>query len=211
MAVSMYAIAVPTFQKQLTALDAILDKATEYAAAKKIDISVLLTARLYPDMFNLTRQVQLATDFAKAAPARLAGTPVPSFPDTETTMPEIKQRIAKTLALLADVKPEQLNGSETKQLTVNVGGKEVTLTGQDYLLHVSFPNFYFHCATLTTSCGTTALRLASATSFAGKADRLGVRASAADLQLDGRAGITYSDACDNGRSKWRPSLSGLRE
>ena len=147
MAVSMYAIAVPTFQKQLTSLDAILDKATEYAAAKKIDISVLLTARLYPDMFNLTRQVQLATDFAKAAPARLAGTPVPSFPDTETTMPEIKQRIAKTLALLADVKPEQLNGSETKQLTVKVGGKEVTLTGQDYLLHVSFPNFYFHCAT----------------------------------------------------------------
>ena len=103
MAVSMYAIAVPTFQKQLTALDAILDKATEHAAAKKIDISVLLAARLYPDMFNLTRQVQLATDFAKAAPARLAGTPVPSFPDTETTMPEIKQRIAKTLALLADL------------------------------------------------------------------------------------------------------------
>ncbi len=147
MAVSMYDIAIPTFQKQLAGLEAILDKAAEYAAAKKIDIAVLLGSRLYPDMFNLTRQVQLATDFAKAAPARLAGLDVPSFPDTETTLPELKARIAKIQALLAGYKPEQFEGSDTKELTLKLGGNDVTITGRDYLLHVAFPNFYFHCAT----------------------------------------------------------------
>ena len=140
MAVSMYAIAIPTFQKQLASLEAILDKAADYAAAKKIDLAVLLAARLYPDMFNLTRQVQLATGFAKAAPARLAGLDVPSFPDTETTLPELKERLARTQALLAGYKPEQLDGSEAKELTLKLGGQEVTLTGQDYLLHVAARN-----------------------------------------------------------------------
>ena len=147
MAVSMYAIAVPTFQKQLSALEAMLDKAADYAQAKKIDMAVLLGARLYPDMFNLTRQVQLATDFAKATPARLAGLEVPSFPDTETTLPELKERLAKTQAMLAGYKPEQLDGSEARQVTLKLGGNEVTFNGQDYLLHVALPNFYFHCAT----------------------------------------------------------------
>lgn len=147
MAVSMYDIAIPTFQKQLAALEAILDKAADHAAAKKVDIAVLLGSRLYPDMFNLTRQVQLATDFAKAAPARLAGVEVPSFPDTETTLPELKARIAKIQALLAGYKPEQFEGSEAKEVTLKVGGAEVTLSGREYLLHVVFPNFYFHCAT----------------------------------------------------------------
>jgi hypothetical protein len=143
----MYDIAIPTFQKQLAALEAILDKAADYAAAKKIDLAVLLGSRLYPDMFNLTRQVQLATDFAKAAPARLAGLEVPSFPDTETTLPELKQRLARTQELLAGYKPEQLEGSDTRQLTLKIGGQETTVSGCDYLLHVALPNFYFHCAT----------------------------------------------------------------
>jgi hypothetical protein len=143
----MYAIAIPSFQKQLAALEAILDKAADYAEAKKFDLAVLLGARLYPDMFNLTRQVQLATDFAIAAPARLAGLEVPSFPDVETTLPELKERIARTQALLAGYKPEQFDGSETRQVTLKLGGQEVTLSGQDYLLHVALPNFYFHCAT----------------------------------------------------------------
>jgi hypothetical protein len=147
MTVSMYAIAVPTFQKQLGSLDAILDKAAEYAAAKKIDLAVLLGSRLYPDMFNLTRQVQLATDFAKATPARLAGLDVPSFPDTETTLPELKERIARIQTLLASYKPEQFEGAEKRQITQKLGGNDVTLSGQDYLLHVALPNFYFHCAT----------------------------------------------------------------
>jgi uncharacterized protein len=147
MAVSMYDIAIPTFQKQLTGLEAILDKAADYAAAKKVDMAVLLGSRLYPDMFPLTRQVQLATDFAKAAPARLAGVEVPSFPDTETTLPELKARIAKIQALLAGYKPEQFESSETREVKLKVSGADVTLSGREYLLHVAFPNFYFHCAT----------------------------------------------------------------
>ena len=147
MPISMYAIAVPTFQKHLSALDAILDKAEAYATAKKIDPSVLLSARLYPDMFNFTRQVQGAADFAKAAGARLAGVPVPSFPDTETTIPELKQRIAKTLQFLGTLKPEQMEGTEAKQFTIKVGPNEMTFSGQDYLLHFAVPNFYFHCTT----------------------------------------------------------------
>jgi uncharacterized protein len=147
MSLSMYDVAIPTFQKQLTALEGYLDKAAEHAAAKKIDIAVLLGSRLYPDMFNLTRQVQLATDFAKSAPARLAGAEVPSFPDVETTLPELKERIAKIQALLVAYKPEQFEGAESRELTLKVGGQEVTITGREYLLHVAFPNFYFHCAT----------------------------------------------------------------
>jgi hypothetical protein len=143
----MYDIAIPTFQKQLAGLEAILDKAADYAVAKKVDLAVLLGSRLYPDMFNLTRQVQLATDFAKAAPARLAGLEVPSFPDTETTLPELKQCLARTQELLAGYKPEQLEGSDTRQLTLKIGGQETTVSGRDYLLHVALPNFYFHCAT----------------------------------------------------------------
>ncbi len=147
MSVSMYDIAIPTFQKQLTALETVLDKAAGQAAAKKIDFAVLLGSRLYPDMLNLTRQVQLATDFAKAAPARLAGVEVPGFPDVETTLPELKERIAKIQALLAGYKPEQLEGSGTRDLTLKVSGQEVTMSGREYLLHVAFPNFYFHCTT----------------------------------------------------------------
>lgn len=147
MSVSLYDVAIPTFQKQLSALEAFLDKAAEQAAAKKIDFAVYLGSRLYPDMFNLTRQVQLATDFAKAAPARLAGTEVPSFPDVETTLPELKARIAKIQALLAAYKREQFEGADTRELTIKTGGQDVTMTGREYLLHVAFPNFYFHCTT----------------------------------------------------------------
>jgi uncharacterized protein len=147
MPVSIYDIAIPTFQKQLAALEACLDKAAEQAAARKIDFAVLLGSRLYPDMFNLTRQVQLATDFAKAAPARLAGVDVPRFPDVETTLPELKERIAKIQALLAGYKPEQFEAAGSREVNLKLGGQEVTMSGREYLLHVAFPNFYFHCAT----------------------------------------------------------------
>jgi uncharacterized protein len=147
MSVSIYDIAIPTFQKQLNALEYYLDKAAEQSAAKKIDFAVYLGSRLYPDMLNLTRQIQIATDLAKAAPARLSGTAVPSFPDVETTLPELKERISKIQALLAAYKPEQFEGAETRALTLKVSGEEVTINGLDYLLHVAFPNFYFHCTT----------------------------------------------------------------
>lgn len=149
MPISMYQTSVPAFQKHLEALDAILDKAAVYAETKKIDPNVLLTARLYPDMFALARQVQLACDFAKAAAARLAGLPVPSHPDTETTIAELKARIAKTLAFLETVRPEQLEGSEEREIRYTVGPagrtEERVFAGRDYLLHAALPNFYFHC------------------------------------------------------------------
>jgi uncharacterized protein len=147
MSVSMYQASVPAFQKHLHALDGMLDKAQGYAEAKKIDMAVLLNARLYPDMFNLTRQVQAACDFAKNASARLAGLPVPSHPDTETTLPELKARIAKTLAFLETIKPDQMTGSEGKTYTIKVGPNDMTFQGLDYLLHFALPNFYFHAAT----------------------------------------------------------------
>jgi uncharacterized protein len=144
---SMYAASVPVFQKHLDALDAILDKAAAHAEAKKIDPQALLTARLFPDMWALTRQVQGAGDFAKNVSARLAGLPVPAYEDTETTFPELKARIAKTMAFLASIKPEQMEGSETKSYTIKAGPNEMTFNGQDYLLGFAVPNFFFHCAT----------------------------------------------------------------
>lgn len=147
MSLSMYQASVPAFQKHLHALDGILDKAAAYATAKKIDPAVLLASRLYPDMFDLTRQVQAVTDFAKAASARLANVVVPSFPDTEKTIPELKERIAKTLAFLETLKPEQMNGAETREFTIKVGPNDMTFKGIDYLLHFALPNFYFHAST----------------------------------------------------------------
>ena len=147
MSLSRYQASVPAFQKHLHALDGILDKAAAHCAAKKIDPAVLLATRLYPDMFDLMRQVQAVTDFAKAASARLANVAVPSMPDTEKTIPELKERIAKTLAFLETIKPDQMDGSETKELTLKVGPNDMTFTGLDYLLHFALPNFYFHAAT----------------------------------------------------------------
>jgi hypothetical protein len=143
----MHQISVPSFQKHLTALDAILDKAAAYCEARKIEPSALLNARLYPDMFTFTRQVQAACDFAKAATARLAGETPPSHPDTETTIAELKARIAKTLAYIATIKPEAMDGSEERSMTIKVGPSDMTFIGRDYLLHFALPNFYFHCAT----------------------------------------------------------------
>ena len=147
MSLSMYQASVPAFQKHLHALDGILDKATLHCAAKKIDPAVLLSSRLYPDMFDFSRQVQAATDFAKAAPARLANMVVPSFPDTEKTIPELKNRIAKTLAFLETIKADQMNGSEAAEFTLKVGPNDMTFKGLDYLLHFALPNFYFHATT----------------------------------------------------------------
>jgi len=147
MAISMYSASAPVFARTLGALEVILDKAAAYAEARKIDPAVLLNARLSPDMFAFTRQVQIATDHAKGAPARLAGLPVPSFEDTEKTFPELKARIGRTLAFLATLKPEQIDGSEGRDIRLKVGGQDMAFKGQDYLLHFALPNFYFHATT----------------------------------------------------------------
>ena len=147
MPLSMYQASVPVFQRTLGALDKILDKSAAYAEERKIDPAVLIGARLYPDMFPLSRQVQIATDQAKGAPARLAGLPVPSFEDTEKTFPELKARIAKTLSFIATVSPGQIDGSEGRDITLKAGTRELSFKGQEYLLFFVLPNFYFHAAT----------------------------------------------------------------
>lgn len=144
MTISMYQASVPVFQRLLTALDAILDKAVANAAERKIAPAVLVAARLAPDMYPLSRQVQIATDHAKGCPARLAGVAVPSFEDTEKTFPELKARIAKTLDFIGGLKAEQIDGSETRDITLKLGPRELHFKGQEYLLSVAQPNFYFH-------------------------------------------------------------------
>src|SRR5690349_13152613 len=142
MSLSMYQASVPVFTHSLTALDKIIDKAIAHCAAKKIDPQALLTARLYPDMFPFVRQVYVVADFAKNTPARLAGVEAPKFADEEKTFEELKARIARTLDYTKTFKPAQIDGSETREVTLMLGGNPRTFTGQDYLVGFALPNFY---------------------------------------------------------------------
>jgi len=148
MSISMYAASVPLLKQLLRSLDSILGKAAAHAREKNIDPVVLLQARLYPDMLPLTKQVQIASDNAKGIAARLAGIDIPSFADTEQTFEELHARIAKTLAFLDTVKPDQVNGSEDREVVVYKGSPyEMQLQGQNYLIHFGLPNFLFHVTT----------------------------------------------------------------
>ena len=147
MSLSMYQASVPVLIRMMENLSAILDKAAAYAETKKIQPAVLINARLAPDMRPLSFQVQTASDMAKACAARLAGLDVPSFPDTETTFPELKERLAKTIAFLRTVTPAQIDGSEERNIVLKMGGREAQFTGQAYLLTFVLPNFYFHVTT----------------------------------------------------------------
>jgi uncharacterized protein len=147
MTLSMYQASVPVFLRTLAALSGILDKAAAHAAQRKIEPSVLLNARLFPDMFVFLRQVQLAADFAKGASARLAGIDVPKFADTESTFDELKARIAKTVDFLKTLTPAQIDGSENRDITIPLGGQPQWFKGQPYLLHFALPNFFFHATT----------------------------------------------------------------
>ena len=141
---SMYQAAAPGILQTLKAVDGVLTKAEAFATEKKVDPTVLLNYRLAPDMFALTRQVQLVTDFAKSTMARLAGQEVPKYEDTEKTIPELKARIAKVTAYVQGFKPADLDGSETRDVTLPIGGQPMTFKGQDYLVNFALPNFYFH-------------------------------------------------------------------
>jgi uncharacterized protein len=143
----MYQASVPVFIRMLGHLSGILDKAAAHAEAKKIQPSVFINARLAPDMFPLTFQVQMACDSAKACTARLAGVEVPSHPDTESSFPELKARIEKTVAFLKTVTAQQVDGSEEKKLIVKLGGRDFPFQGQTLLLDFALPNFYFHVTT----------------------------------------------------------------
>jgi uncharacterized protein len=144
MTISMYQASVPVFQRSLNNLKAILQKAADHAAARKIDESVFLQSRLYPDMLAMGRQVQIAADFAKGCTARLAGQDVPKYEDTETTFAELGARIDKTLAFLAGFKVEQIDGSEGRDISITIAGNPVAFKGQPYLVHFALPNFFFH-------------------------------------------------------------------
>jgi hypothetical protein len=144
MTLSMYQASVPVFVRMLNNISAILDKAVHHAAERKIEPSVLLGTRLFPDMFPLLRQVQLTSDFAKGTAARLAGAEVPKFPDTETSFEDLKARIARTIDFVKSFKPGQIDGSEEREITIPIGGQPHSFKGQAYLLHQAMPNFYFH-------------------------------------------------------------------
>jgi uncharacterized protein len=145
MSFSMSQASLPIFEIGLNALSATLEKATAYAAAKKIDDSVLLQSRLAPDMFALGRQVQIATDQAKNGSARLAGVEAPRHEDNETTIAQLKARIAKTVAYLKTLDPKQIDASADREITFPLGPTDKgRMKGDDYLNHFVLPNFYFH-------------------------------------------------------------------
>jgi uncharacterized protein len=147
MKISMHQASAPRFANTLRNLSAILDKAQAHCEAKKIDPAVMAGMRLIADMFPLSRQVQVACDSAKGAVARLAGVDIPKHEDTEQTLAELKQRIAKTIDFLLSVAPEKIDGSEERAVTLRLGGKDVHYTGIQYLLGHAYPNFYFHVTT----------------------------------------------------------------
>lgn len=147
MTTSLYQTSVPVFTRALGNLASILDKAVAHTTEKGVAPSTLLEARLAPDMFPLTRQVQSACDAAKFAAARLAGIPAPVFADVETTFPELQSRITKTLEFLASVAPEQIDGQEERAVLLKTPSKELSFTALRYLLDFATPNFYFHATT----------------------------------------------------------------
>jgi len=147
MKISMYQELVPVSIRQLENLSNILNKGAAYAAAKKIDESVLINARLFPDMFPLSRQVQIACDAVKAGAARLAEIEIPSHPDTETTFEQLQERIQKTIAFLRTVKAEQIDGKEDLKISYVQRNKENNFIGLPYLQNYVLPNLYFHITT----------------------------------------------------------------
>ncbi len=140
----MYTASLPVFLHVLENLSAILKKGQADAEARKIEENVFTTARLSPDMFPLSRQVQIACDIVKGGAARLAGVEIPSFEDKETTFAELQERIAKTVAFLKTITAGQVDGAEEKDITLKVGGNDMRFKGQPYLLQFVLPNLYFH-------------------------------------------------------------------
>lgn len=147
MTIAVYDLTVPVYTRMLTNLLTIMDKAEANAGERKFDTAVLANARLSPDMLPFRGQIMIATDHVKGSVSRLAGREVPSWPDTEETFDELRARIRKALDLLATVQPADLEGSETRDVTLKLGGKEVQENGLVYLTQRALPNFYFHITT----------------------------------------------------------------
>ena len=147
MTITMYQASIPSLIRSLNNLAAILEKGLAHAEAKKIDPAVLVNSRLYPDMFPLGRQVQIASDIARKGAARLAGLEAPNLEDNETSFPELIARLGKTTAYLETLTPEQIDGSEEKSISLPVGKDTMTFEGLPFLLSFILPNVYFHVTT----------------------------------------------------------------
>jgi len=148
MPVSMYSVSVPVFIQHLNGLSTVLDKAAAWATARKVNEADLLNMRLSPDMFTLTRQVRAATDHAANAAGRLAGKELLKFPNDETTIAQLKDRIAKTIDYLKSFKQSEIDGTEAKEINITFpSGQSRQFTGQSLLLGNSLPNFWFHTTT----------------------------------------------------------------
>jgi len=147
MAISMYQASVPVLIRSLNNLAAILAKAAAHAEAKKIDPSVLIGSRLYPDMLPLAKQVQIASDIARRGIARLAGLDAPAIEDHETTFADLIDRVHKTTSYLNTFTPDQIDGSEEKTIILPMGKESLTFMGMPYLLYFVQPNVYFHVTT----------------------------------------------------------------
>jgi hypothetical protein len=144
MSISLYDISIPVFTLSLNNLSAILDKAESHGEAKKVDPKVIPQARLIVDMLPLSAQIQIACDTAKGAAARLAGVAVPKHEDTEATLGELKARVAKTLDFIKTIKPEQLQGAETREVVLQFPQTTLKFNGLNYLTNFALPNFFFH-------------------------------------------------------------------
>jgi len=144
MTISMYQASIPVFVRSLSNLINILGKAAAHAETRKIDPAVLLNSRLYPDMFALSRQVQIVSDTAKGGAARLAGVEPPKYEDSEKTFHELVERLRKTIAYVNTFKPEQIDGSESRTVTLKIRDETITLDGLTFLLNRVLPNLYFH-------------------------------------------------------------------
>ncbi|WP_137819140.1 DUF1993 family protein [Pseudomonas sp. 2FG] len=148
MSISLYAASIPVFKQMLNSLSDILLKAEAHATAKSIEPNALLQARLFPDMFPLTRQVQIAADFARGVSARLAGVEVPKYEDNEQTFADLQALLSKTLAFVDGFAPAQIDGNEAREIVTRPGTpKEKKFTGQAYLLSYGLPQFFFHVST----------------------------------------------------------------
>ncbi len=147
MTISMYQASVPRFANVLGNLSNILDKAQAHVDAKKLDAATLTNFRLFPDMFPLARQVQIACDTAKGLVARLAGVEIPAYEDNEVTIADLKARIAKTIAFMQSIPAEKIDGTEDKDIVTKRGDKETHYKGMQFLLGHAVPNVYFHVTT----------------------------------------------------------------
>jgi hypothetical protein len=145
---SLYQASVPVFIRSFDNLNKILDKAIAHAEAKKIDQSVFVTGRLAPDMLPFSKQIQIASDTAKGAAARLGGLEIPSFADTETTFDELKDRIARTVTFMRSADAAKIDASSEREIVLKMGKSgELKFSGNNYLLGFVLPNFYFHITT----------------------------------------------------------------